>query len=178
MEYLTQFESPLGNLYITADEVGLTGVAFEQDKGNRLPVDLNNLKYSDNQPVLMDAKLWLSLYFFGSVPDFLPDFSLKGTDFCKQVWKIVEKIPYGSSMTYGEIANLVAKQRGTKASPQAVGNAVAKNPIAIIIPCHRVLAAGFGIGGYSAGLTRKRYLLELEHIEYRNGRIQDANTIG
>ena len=174
MEYITQFESPIGNLYITADEEGLTGIAFSHDEGNSFPVALNNIKYSDDLPVLMDAKLWLSLYFFGCVPDFTPKLSLKGTEFSLQVWKVVQGIPYGKSMSYGEIAQIVAQERGSRPSPQAVGGAVGKNPLAIIIPCHRVLAAGAGLGGYSGGLERKRFLLNLEHIDFKEKTVSEG----
>ena len=167
MKYLTQFESPVGKLYITADDDGLTGIAFEHERGSVFPADLNGVEYSDNLPVFKDTKLWLSLYFFGSIPDFMPKLSLKGTEFCQQVWQIVQGIPYGRSMSYGEIARLVAGVRGTKPSPQAVGGAVSKNPVAIIVPCHRVLAVGNGVGGYNGGIERKKYLLNLEKIYFQ-----------
>jgi len=167
VQYISFFESPVGRLYLTANENALTGVAFEQENGNSFPIDLKNLEFSDTHPVLTDTKLWLSLYFNGNIPDFLPNISLAGTEFRQQVWEIVKKIPYGQTMSYGEIAQIVAKKRGTRPSAQAVGGAVGNNPIAIIIPCHRVLAADKYIGGYSGGLENKRLLLDLEKVQYR-----------
>ena len=166
MQYISFFDSPVGKLYLTADEQSLKGVYFEREKGNSIPIELNDVEFSDNHPVIMDTKLWLSLYFNGSVPDFVPNISLSGTEFSQQVWEVVKQIPYGQSMSYGEIAQIVAHERGTKPSAQAVGSAVGNNPIPIIIPCHRVLAAGKFIGGYSGGINNKKFLLDLEQIQY------------
>ncbi|MBO5589503.1 MAG: MGMT family protein, partial [Anaerovibrio sp.] len=82
------------------------------------------------------------------------------------VWNVVKEIPYGKTMTYGEIAQLLSKKRGKKASAQAVGGAVGNNPIPIMVPCHRVLGSGKTITGYTGGIDKKKFLLELEKIEF------------
>ncbi|ORU00012.1 Methylated-DNA--protein-cysteine methyltransferase [Anaerovibrio sp. JC8] len=166
MQYISFFDSPLGKLYLTADDDGLTGLVFEQDEGNQLPINLKDVEFNDEQPDIMDAKLWLSLYFAGSRPDFTPKLSMKGSEFRMDVWDVLKDIPYGETMTYGDIAKLVGERRGTRASAQAVGGAVGHNPIAIIVPCHRVLGAGKAITGYTGGLDKKRFLLDLEKIVY------------
>lgn len=166
MLYISYFDSPLGKIFISADDNGLKGLTYEQEAGNIFNVDLKDVEYSDDYPVVLDAKLWLSIYFSGAEPDFMPALSLEGSEFRRQVWEILLTIPYGHSMTYGEIAQLIARKRGTGASAQAVGGAVANNPIAVIVPCHRVLGAQGALGGYSGGTERKKFLLNLEKIEY------------
>lgn len=108
------------------------------------------------------VRQWLDAYFAGQAPAPLPVLP-RGTAFQKRVWAILEQIPYGQTMTYGQIAGLLGKTM----SAQAVGQAVGKNPIAIMIPCHRVLGAGGCLTGYAGGLDRKRFLLDLEGIPYR-----------
>ncbi len=166
MQYMSYFDSPLGKLYIMAHEDGLTNIIFEQEEGNQLPVNVKDIEFSDDLPVIQDAKLWLSLYFSGCNPDFMPVLSMDGTDFRMDVWNVIKEIPYGKTMTYGEIAQLLSKKRGKKASAQAVGGAVGNNPIPIMVPCHRVLGSGRAITGYSGGLDKKKFLLDLEKIEY------------
>ena len=93
---------------------------------------------------------------------------LEGTEFRKAVWKILLTIPYGESMTYGEIAAIIAKQRGiSRMSAQAVGGAVGHNPISIIVPCHRVLGADGSLTGYAGGIEKKIALLKIENIGVR-----------
>ena len=166
MQYMSYFDSPLGKLYIMADNEGLTNIIFEQEDGNQLPVNIKDIEFNDELPVIQDAKLWLSLYFSGCNPDFMPVLSLEGTDFRMDVWNVVKDIPYGKTMTYGEIAKLVSEKRGKRASAQAVGGAVGSNPIPIMVPCHRVLGSGKAITGYSGGIDKKKFLLELEKIEF------------
>ena len=105
------------------------------------------------------------MYFSGEVPEFTPPLALHGTPFRKAVWDILLTIPYGQTMTYGGIAALLAARHGMqRMSAQAVGGAVGHNPVAIIVPCHRVIDAGGSLTGYAAGLDRKRRLLQLENI--------------
>ena len=121
-----------------------------------------------NHPILQQVKLWLDSYFRGENPGFEMPLSLEGTEFQKQVWNMLLNIPYGKTRTYGDIAREMAVLLGKeKMSAQAVGQAVGRNPIGILIPCHRVIGADGSLGGYSAGLDRKRFLLDLEGIPYR-----------
>ena len=129
-----------------------------------------------NSPVFEATCRWLDEYFAGWVPDFTPPLALRGTPFREAVWEILLTIPFGQTMTYGEIAARLAGQRtapsaaqaAAQAAPrvaaQAVGGAVGHNPIAIIVPCHRVIGADGSLTGYAAGLDRKRRLLQLEKI--------------
>ena len=116
-------------------------------------------------PVFEETVKWLDIYFGGNIPNFTPTLSVKTTEFRKKVCDIMLTIPYGKTMTYGEIANMLAKQCGMKRmSAQAVGGAVGHNPIALIIPCHRVMGANGKLTGYAAGIDRKEKLLRLEGI--------------
>ena len=113
--------------------------------------------------ILKSAMQWLDIYFAGKKPDFIPRLHLLGTEFQILVWKILLTVSYGKTMTYGEIAKLVAaKLGGKKMSARAVGGAVGRNPILIIVPCHRVIGAGNKLGGYAAGPELKRWLLSWE----------------
>lgn len=150
-KFCCNMESPLGRLKLTAGEDGLTGVYFCADVVD--PV---------MNPVLEQAIRWLEKYFSGvqMSPEHLT-LTPQGTDFQRKVWALLLRIPYGETMTYGQIAKIISSTM----SAQAVGNAVGANPIPIIIPCHRVLAA-HGIGGYSDGVTIKKQLLSLEKIPF------------
>lgn len=113
--------------------------------------------------VLVDAKRWLDIYFSGVEPNFQLPLHFVGTDFQKEVWKILNTIPYGKTMTYGEIADIMAKNRGLKRmSAQAVGGAVGRNEISIIVPCHRVVGSNGSLTGYAGGIDKKIELLKLE----------------
>lgn len=114
-------------------------------------------------PVFAAACRWLDLYFAGKKPDFTPQLSLHGSPFREMVWAVLRTIPYGETTTYGEIAAKIAAQRGVaKMSAQAVGGAVGHNPIAIIVPCHRVIGKDGSLTGYAGGLQRKEWLLRHE----------------
>ena len=114
-------------------------------------------------PVFEDTIKWLDIYFGGAVPDFTPELSIHSTPFREAVWDILLTIPYGQTITYGEIAANLAHQMGKKKmSAQAVGGAVGHNPISIIIPCHRVVGADGSLTGYAGGLKRKQFLLDIE----------------
>ena len=118
-------------------------------------------------PVFQCVKRWLDIYFQGEAPDFTPPLRLAGTPFRKVVWEILLTIPYGQTMTYGEIASKIAEQKGIeRMSAQAVGNAVGHNPIGIIVPCHRVVGSDGKLTGYAGGMERKKALLALEHGNY------------
>lgn len=110
-------------------------------------------------PIFEDAHCWLDAYFAGKVPAWTPKLQFKGTAFREAVWKALLEIPYGETLSYGELAMRVA---GGRNFARAVGMAVGWNPLSVIVPCHRVLGAGGSLTGYAGGVERKRWLLELE----------------
>lgn len=164
MVYTGTYKSPLGNILLAADEIGLTGLWFEGQKyfAHMLPKE----KISKETPVLAEAKRWLDLYFSGEEPTFTPPLHPSGSAFRQAVWKILLQIPYGKTMTYGEIAREMAKiQNISHMSAQAVGGAVGHNAISIIIPCHRVVGTNGSLTGYAGGIDKKVALLELERAD-------------
>lgn len=166
MIYTSQYVSPLGAITLACDEEAVTGLWFNGQKhfGNSLPPDTQGRE----RPLLKEAKKWLDIYFSGREPDFLPPLRYDSTPFRKAVCDIMLTIPYGRTMTYGDIAARVAHQRGLeKMSAQAVGGAVGHNPISLMIPCHRVVGTGGSLTGYGGGIARKVKLLELEHVDMK-----------
>ena len=153
--------TPLGTMRLQGEGRFLTGAHFHD--GRYLP---KNWGTEGEIPVLADARHWLDCYFAGETLPALPPVAPAGTAFQQAVWEILTAIPYGETMSYGLVANLLAAGRGRQVAAQAVGQAVGRNPISIFIPCHRVLAAGHGLGGYGGALWRKEYLLQLENIGY------------
>lgn len=161
MKYTAAYKSPLGEILLAADEKGLTGLWFAGAKyfGNGLRQD----HHPGDLPVFDQAKQWLDIYFSGKNPDFMPAVHLEGTPFRLQVWELLKKIPYGQTMTYGQIAEEIKEKRGLASmSAQAVGGAVGHNPISIIIPCHRVVGTDGSLTGYAGGIEKKSLLLTLE----------------
>ena len=161
MAYTGTYQSPLGNLLLAADDTGLTGLWFEGQKyfARTLPEE----QLLKETPVLAETRHWLNIYFSGKEPAFTPPLHPAGSAFRQAVWQILLQIPYGKTMTYGEIAREVAKrQQVSHMSAQAVGGAVGHNAISIIIPCHRVIGANGSLTGYAGGIDKKAALLELE----------------
>lgn len=152
---LTRYESPLGSILLAADQTGLTGLWFVGQK--YFPSFSDGDFFENETPVLTEAKHWLSLYFSGKEPDFLPSLHPQGSSFRQAVWNVLLTIPRGQTMTYGEIA-----RRLNVRSAQAVGGAAGHNPISILIPCHRVVGSDGSLTGYAGGLARKEWLLHLE----------------
>ena len=164
MEYTCTYKSELGNILLAADEIGLTGLWFEGQKyfANTLPEE----HISKETPILTDAKKWLDIYFSGEEPKFTPSLHPTGSAFRQAVWQILLQIPYGQTITYGEIARQMSEMQNTPhMSAQAVGGAVGHNEISIIIPCHRVVGSGGSLTGYAGGLENKIKLLELERAD-------------
>lgn len=162
MTYIQHYDSPLGGILLAADEIGLTGLWFEGQK--YFARDLSDVRIEQETPVLTEARRWLDIYFTGKEPDFLPPLHPTGSEFRKAVWEILLQIPYGQTTTYGEIARQLAEKQGlARMSAQAVGGAVGRNKISILIPCHRVVGTGGRLTGYAGGVDRKAGLLELEH---------------
>ena len=161
MQYISHYQSPLGDILLAADEIGLTGLWFEGQKYFALYLDQEHEE--KEVPVLEQTKKWLDVYFSGREPDFTVPFHFIGTDFQKEVWKILVAIPYGQTTTYGEIAKQLAAKQGLKRmSAQAVGGAVGHNEISILVPCHRVVGANGSLTGYAGGIDKKVALLKLE----------------
>lgn len=154
------YDSPVGQLLLTSDGQHLTGLSrLSQQVAH--PVALKSL------PILTLIKVWLDDYFQGNKPSIanLP-LVLQGTPFQQRVWQILQQIPYGKLITYGEIAEQIRSQTGqAHLSAQAVGGAVGRNPIAIIVPCHRVVGANGNLTGYAGGLDMKIKLLEIENVD-------------
>ena len=117
-------------------------------------------------PIFEQTVRWLDIYFSGKAPGFTPPLSMETTPFRKAVWEIMLSIPFGQTMTYGEIADKIAKQKGlTKMSAQAVGGAVGHNSISLIIPCHRVVGTNGSLTGYAGGIDKKVKLLTMEKAD-------------
>lgn len=155
MTYTYNYSSPEGEILLAANDNGLTGLWFYGAK--YFAADLEDARTEKLTPVLRQTLRWLDTYFSGSEPDFMPPLELHGSDFRRRVWAELAKIPYGETVTYGEIA----KKLGVK-SAQAIGGAVGHNPVSIIVPCHRVLGADGSLTGYAGGTDKKARLLELE----------------
>ncbi len=163
MKYINYYASPLGKILLAANDKGLSGLWLEGEKA------FPNLKNSEyvltDLPVFNETRRWLDVYFAGYEPNFLPPLDMQGTLFQREVWDILLEIPYGKTMTYGEIAKIIAEKRGiARMSAQAVGQAVGRNPISVIVPCHRVIGADGSLTGYAGGIARKEALLRIEGI--------------
>ena len=168
MIFTTEFNSPLGTITLACDEKALVGVWFNGQK--YFGSGLLEKHVSKETALLQQGKQWLDIYFSGKEPDFLPPLRYDSTPFRKKVYDILLTIPYGKTMTYGEIAAQIANERGVPhISAQAVGGAVGHNPISLLIPCHRVVGANGNLTGYAGGLERKAKLLEMErHLGIRD----------
>ena len=158
MEYRTVYPSPLGPLTLASDGCALTGLWLAGQK--YFGGDALQWETREDVPIFTEARLWLDAYFAGEQPDpeELP-LAPTGTAFRQAVWQQLLRIPYGETVTYGDLA-----ARLGCGSPRAVGGAVGRNPISIIIPCHRVLGADGSLTGYAGGTECKRWLLAHEEL--------------
>ncbi len=152
------YASPLGGILITADDDGITEARFADGKGE-------NNDAGGESKILSEARRWFNEYFAGKAPSWVPPLHIEGSDFEKEVCAILLKIPYGKTRTYGDIADEISKKRGRKSSARAVGGGVGRNPICIIVPCHRVVGAHGNLTGYAEGMDRKVALLKLEKVD-------------
>ena len=161
MQYRFRCASPLGGITLASDGTALTGLWFD---GQRHHGDFSGTAVTEQAlPVFAQTVRWLGIYFSGTDPGFTPPVRLLTTPFRRAVCEILQTVPYGQTVTYGEIAAILAAQRGiSRMSAQAVGGAVGHNPVSLIIPCHRVIGADGSLTGYAGGIERKRKLLELE----------------
>ena len=161
MDCTHHYISPLGGITMASDGEALTGLWFDGQK--RFAETLAAENEERDLPVFALADRWLDVYFSGERPDFMPPLAPRGTPFRRAVWEALLTVPYGETATYGQIAAAVAERTGRpRTSARAVGGAAARNPISLIIPCHRVLGADGSLTGYAGGTERKRRLLELE----------------
>lgn len=161
MRYFEYYNSPLGPITLVSDETALVAVMFYHQRYYEKVLGVE-CERKITAPIEKGIQ-WLDLYFSGKEPDFLPPLRLEGTSFRRRVWELLMKIPYGSVTTYGELARRMAEEKGIeRMSAQAIGGAVAHNPIAIMIPCHRVVGNNGALTGYAAGVQKKTALLNLE----------------
>lgn len=164
MDYTYHYRSSLGGITLSSNGTALTGLWFDGQKyfGDTLPKEYEEKAF----PIFDQTIHWLDIYFSGTAPDFTPPLLMKTTPFRKTVWEIMLTIPFGQTMTYGEIADRIAQQKGlTKMSAQAVGGAVGHNSISLIIPCHRVVGTSGSLTGYAGGIDKKVQLLTLEKAD-------------
>lgn len=166
VQYISRYRSPLGEMLLAADEIGLTGLWFAGQKHFARRLDREHEERG--LPLFDAAKRWLDVYFSGREPDVAVPLHFTGTAFENEVWELLCAIPYGQTTTYGAIARQLAARRGLpRMSAQAVGGAVGRNEISIIVPCHRVVGADGSLTGYAGGIGKKARLLALEHVDLR-----------
>ncbi|MCC8038250.1 MAG: methylated-DNA--[protein]-cysteine S-methyltransferase [Bacteroidales bacterium] len=180
------YSSPLGDLVLAATSNGLSGIWFHVQKHFGTPINVcealaprrsaahpmaSNIlkgimeKRSKQEAILEATRRWLDQYFSGEIPNIHVPIDLSaGTPFQQSVWQEIAKIPYGQTITYGDIARAIGRPKGA----QAVGQAVGRNPVSIIVPCHRVMGAHGAMTGYAAGIPIKERLLELEGVLARH----------
>jgi methylated-DNA-[protein]-cysteine S-methyltransferase len=149
-------ESPVGTLKLVASDKGLAAILWENDSPRRVP--LTGLVENDRHPVLLKAERQLEEYFAGSRQAFDLPLDMRGTTFQKDVWEALLAIPYGETRSYGQLA----KQLGRPSASRAVGAANGRNPISIVVPCHRVIGSSGKLTGFAGGLDVKARLLDME----------------
>ena len=157
MEYTQVYDSPLGRITLASDGEALTGLWFDGQKHYASTLEKEHREKA--LPVFKQAERWLDLYFAGERPDFTPPLRLKGPAFRRAVWELLLTVPRGETVSYGQLAQRLGLPR---TSARAVGGAVGRNPVSLIVPCHRVVGADGSLTGYAGGVERKRWLLELE----------------
>ena len=163
MEYIHKIKSPVGVLTISSDGQNISGLWIE---GQKYFAKTLEKEFSQKTlPIFEDVRKWLDIYFSGKKPDFMPPLMPKGSSFQKSIWNNLCKIPYGKTTTYGEIAaHLEMENKGKHTSARAVGGAVGRNPISLLIPCHRVIGKNGNLTGYAGGIATKIKLLKLEGV--------------
>ena len=160
--YICKYISPLGAITIASHSgKSLCGLWFEGQKyfgSTILCDDISEISEKSSLFVFKQTADWLDIYFGGDIPSFTPEIEIINTPFRKAVWESLLKIPYGETVTYGDIAKMLP----SKTSPRAVGSAVGRNPVSLINPCHRVVGANGALTGYAGGIDRKEKLLLME----------------
>ena len=161
MDYTYHYTSPIGGITMASNGESLTGLWFD---GQKYFASTLSQRHMEKQlPVFDRTCEWLDLYFSGKIPDFIPPVFMYVSNFRRDVYEILMTIPFGETMTYKEVADLIAKKhRIISMSSQAVGGAIAHNPISLVIPCHRVIGTNGKLTGYAGGLDKKEWLLDME----------------
>jgi methylated-DNA-[protein]-cysteine S-methyltransferase len=160
MYYYKIIDSPVGRMRLIAGDKGFAALLWERKNPYRVP-PFDDMEENNRHPILIEAEKQLNEYFRGERKTFAIPLEMHGTDFQKKVWSELLKIPFGETRTYGDIA----KKLGDMKAVRAVGAANGKNPISIIVPCHRVIGASGKLVGFGGGLENKAKLLELESRE-------------
>jgi methylated-DNA-[protein]-cysteine S-methyltransferase len=154
--FYTEMKSPVGKLKLVASSNTLIAVLWEQERPNR--VKLGTMNFDPQHPILLEAERQISEYFAGERIRFDLPLHLEGTEFQKRVWQALREIPFGKTKSYLDLARAV----GSPEASRAVGAANGKNPLSIVVPCHRVVGAGGALTGFAGGLETKAALLTLE----------------
>lgn len=165
MVFLWKYMSPLGQITMAGREDVLVGLWFEGQK--HFASTLGPDAAEGWLPVFGETCRWLDIYFSGSEPGFVPRIDLCGTPFREAVWKELLAVPYGETISYGELGRRITWTKEHPISPRAVGGAVGHNPISLIVPCHRVIGSDGRLTGYAGGLDLKASLLKLEKESFR-----------
>lgn len=164
IRYTFEYASPIGVLMLASDGDNITGLWMKEQK--YFASTLGKNAGEKKLPVFIEAKNWLDSYFNGENPSMTLPLRPEGSGFRQAVWDMLCAIPYGSVVTYGDIAKAMAAKAGLSTmSAQAVGGAVGHNPISIFIPCHRVVGTNGSLTGYAGGIDKKILLLNLEGID-------------
>jgi methylated-DNA-[protein]-cysteine S-methyltransferase len=159
MYFCTIEETPVGALRLVADERGLNTVWFLRGRKKEAPQD----DWKEDPAFFLEVTRQLQEYFAGALREFEIPLFMEGTDFQRRVWKNLQKIPYGETISYGELANRIGNPKAVR----AVGAANGQNPLPIIVPCHRVIGSNGSLTGFGGGLEKKRKLLDLESSQRR-----------
>lgn len=157
--YTLHVPSPLGTILLVSDGEALCGLYFD---GQRHLPEMPDAEENKTIAVLEEARAWLEEYFTGEKPETVVPVRLEGTAFQRSVWELLAEVPYGETVSYGELAEKLLERSKRKVSARAVGGAVGRNPVSIIVPCHRVVGADGSLTGYAGGVERKKKLLEIE----------------
>lgn len=159
-DFICRWMSPLGSITIASDGTAVTGLWFEGQKHYGSTLAAHPIRRE--LPVFQETVRWLERYFNGDDPAMTIPLRLTGTPFQNSVWEALRDIPYGKTVTYGDIAKELEKKLDHSTSPRAVGSAVGRNPVSILIPCHRVVGSDGSLTGYAGGTEKKQALLKLE----------------
>jgi len=156
LHYYDTFGGPYGAMLLVANDAGLTGVYFDRQK--YIPRLGAAWRHTPDHPVLLETKRQLHEYFTGDRREFQLPLDPAGTPFQRAVWKAIAGVPYGHTITYAQLA----RRAGHPEGPRAAGTATGRNPISIVVPCHRIVGTDGSLTGYAGGIARKRALLKLE----------------
>lgn len=179
MYYTAYYDSPLGRIRLAEKDGKLAGLWFVGQKYDLGSLGPEELTEREDSALMNRTRTWLEHYFRGEKPSVQElDLAPEGSAYRKEVWELLLGIPYGEVTTYGALAGRIAARRGLSRIPaQAVGGAVAHNPISVIIPCHRVVGSDGSLTGYAGGLDRKKALLTLEGVKIEERKMRVCTGI-